>query len=151
MTRQINLTNGQHAIVDDEDYAHLLAYHWCLDNTGYAVAKDRDGRKVLMHRVIVQPLPGFQIDHINGDKLDNRRSNLRVCTHQQNSINQGKRPGTTSKYKGVTQLGRRWRAQIWHNGKRHHLGCYATEADAAREYDEAAIRLFGSFANLNFK
>jgi HNH endonuclease len=95
-----------------------------------------------------------EIDHINGDCLDNRRENLRKATRSQNMANQPKIGGTwSSHYKGVTWFKQRqkWRAQIKIEGRNHHLGLFINEDDAAKAYDEAAFQAFGEFAHLNFK
>ena len=106
----------------------------------------------LMHRVIVAPLPLFEIDHINGDRLDNRRENLRVVTREENQANR-KKMRSYSRYKGVFVERRfktlRWRAKIQVNGRVHYLGVFDTEIQAAKAYNEAALRFSGSYARIN--
>ena len=106
-----------------------------------------------MHVLIMGKRPkGLVIDHINGNGLDNRRANLRFATPTENSQNQRKRAGCISDFKGVDfdRYKFRWRARIFFNGECIYLGRYQHETDAARAYDNAARRLYGQLANLNF-
>lgn len=154
-----------YALVDEQDYPRVQPRKWGLSE-GYAARKDVayrefDGTRyyvgVLMHRFLMDAEPGQFVDHINGDRLDNRRSNLRFCSFQQNLQNRAplsERIGGSlqSKYKGVGRADSRknpWRAYIGIDGKSKHLGCFATEEDAARAYDEAAVEAYGEFAQLN--
>jgi hypothetical protein len=117
---------------------------------------------LMMHRLIMKSKPNEIIDHINGNGLDNRKQNLRICTHIQNSYNRRKNANNTSGYKGVkracgnyySQLRKKgiikWVAQINHEGKRIHLGVYDTKEEAAKIYDKRALELHGKFAKLNF-
>jgi hypothetical protein len=152
MSRVILLTKGLAAIVDDEGYADLSQYRWYAGGNGYARRDKRDHepgvRSILMHRAIMLPGPGFVVDHINGDGLDNRRSNLRVCTFAENMANQSRHRDSVSRFKGVCWCKRdsRWKALICGQ----HLGRFDTEEEAARAYDRAALERFGEFARLNF-
>jgi hypothetical protein len=104
-----------------------------------------------MHRRILNPAPGKVVDHFNGNRKDNRRSNLRECTQAENRRNTRKSRGT-SRFKGVSwhcQMGK-WQAKICHNGKSIHLGLFDDEVEAARACDKAAREFFGAFACLNF-
>lgn len=105
-----------------------------------------------MHRAIMRTPQGKQIDHRNHDGLDNRRCNLRECSHIENMRNQLPQKTGTSRYKGVHWEKERgkWRAQIKHTCKQMRLGRYASEKDAAKAYDKKAKELFGEFAYLNF-
>ena len=109
-----------------------------------------DLRGVDLGRFLIEPIPeGMFVDHINRNALDNRRSNLRHCTHAENMRN---RPGSSnrkSKYKGVYKCRGRWRAEISHNGKKFRLGAFNNAEKAARAYDAAAIKLHGDFARTN--
>ncbi len=149
---KIPLTQGYFALVDADDYEKLSQYKWHVNRKGdmlYACRSEK-GKKIKMHRQILNAPPGMHCDHINHNGLDNRKANLRLCTPQQNACN--RRPlERTSKYKGVhwDSLSRKWRAEIKHNGRTIHIGFYDYEQDAAIAYDDYAIELFGEFAWLN--
>lgn len=140
--KEISLTQGKSALVDDRD-AYLLAWKWYFDNTvGYAKRnfRNQDGkqRKMRMHHMIIGfPLNGFQVDHINGNRLDNRRCNLRIVSHRENSHNSKcHRNGTkSSRFIGVSLDRNKWVAQISINGKRKNLGRYSTEEEAVDVYN----------------
>lgn len=151
----IKLTQNKETIVDDEDYEQLVQYNWYYHN-GYAVRKSsrktKDRKTLYLHRILLNPGNQY-IDHINGNKLDNRKENLRVASRSQNAMNTNKLKNKTSIYKGVYLYKRtgKWIARISLNGKCYSLGCFVNEIDAAKAYDNAAIKFFGTFANLNFK
>lgn len=151
--KEITLSNGAICKVDDEDYDWLSKYTWSYKTRGYAMRCDRSRgdrfRNVQMHREILNAKPGTVVDHINGDTLDNRKSNLRVCTQSQNTQNSKRRRDNVSGYKGVHPNGRNWAAQIKVNGTQIHLGTFKTKEEAARVYNEAAALHFGTFARLN--
>jgi hypothetical protein len=154
MPRRIPLHSGLFATVDDEDFDWLTAIgHWRLfRNRPTAHAYAVTGRSVRMHRLILGAPIAAQVDHANGDGLDNRRSNLRLCSGTQNLGNQAKRTrATSSRFKGVARHSQsgRWQAYISVGGKRRHLGLFDSEADAARAYDSAAVVTFGAFARPN--
>lgn len=141
------------AKIDDGDAAWALAQHWHLASHGYPQTNIKvDGKWVrrLLHRLV---LPGHpMLDHINGDRLDARLSNLRPATRAQNQWNRGKQPGARwSQHKGVTFNPKKglWRATIIANRRKHYLGYFRTEAGAARAYREAARELHGEFARLS--
>lgn len=152
------LRNGHGTIIVDEQDAWLLHFPWFQHkgtNTSYARTKiSRDGWHtfVFLHRAIMQPRPDQVVDHINGNGLDNRRSNLRLCSIGQNSCN---RPGgrRTSRFKGVSwsKKDNGWRMQVKDGDRRicEYFG-RGREVDAAKRYDEHAKRIFGEFAFLNF-
>ena len=132
------------AIVDDNDFDWLSQFKWHLSSSGYA--RDRAG---YMHRLIMSAPKGMEVDHINHEKLDNQRSNLRVCTDGENSRNQITSSGK-SRYRGVyLHPDGKWCAQIKLNHKRLHIGLFHTEIEAARARDLKALELHGSFACLN--
>lgn len=157
-SKAIPLTQGKYAIVDSDDYDFLMQWKWYY-NSGYAIRTQyfglingKENRKaILMHRLILNTPDGFETDHINGDQLDNRRCNLRICTHALNMWNQKPREGCASKYKGVSwhKANKNWRAYIQANGKFKSLGSFENAVDAALSYNEAAILYYGEFARLN--
>jgi hypothetical protein len=140
-------------MVDDEDFQFLSSFKWCvaIRRNGKAYAQCGTNGK-LMHRLIMNPPPGMQVDHINGNSLDNRRSNLRPCTLPENCRNKRKAKNKLGRFKGTCWRSQKRKSQavIWHNNKQHHLGMFSTEEEAARVYDAEAIRLFGPFACTNF-
>ena len=161
MTREIPLTLGQVALVDDEDYDALVAQgKWramkrksgCPYYAMNHVPKSEGGYfSQCMHRFIMATPKDLETDHINGDGLDNRRANLRNATHTQNGANRHKRStGTSSQYKGVSYRPARWEANINWQREHRYLGSFASEEEAARAYDEAAREVHGEFACLNF-
>lgn len=156
--REIPLTQGKVALVDDGDYEWLAQWKWCAAKSQrghfYAVREtsSQDGGKTLhMHRLIIAAPNGMDVDHRDRDGLHNWRGNLRICTNSQNHANVPPSRANTSGYKGVSWYKRYgfWQAVIWHTGDRHHLGYFQTAKEAAHAYNEAAIRYFGDFAWLN--
>lgn len=156
--REILLTQGETAIVDDEDYDRLMVHSWCIikcSNTIYAKrgCKVRGkSHSVLMHREIMDAPTGMEVDHINGNGLDNRKCNLRLATSSQNKRNQRKqRRKTSSKYKGVYwhKRDKVWMVRIQAEGKEKYIGSYKTEQEAALAYNEAALKYHGEYAKLN--
>ena len=149
----IPLTQGKFAIVDAEDYDRLSKYKWCANKSrrSYYAVRSNGQRQIRMHRMITSAPKGLFVDHINHNGLDNRKTNLRLCTESQNNLN--RRPyGKTSRYKGVSRHKKtnRYLAAICYQGKRFHLGTFRDEVDAAKAYDKKARELFGQFAYLNF-
>lgn len=146
---EISLGNGRVAIIDSVDLPLVSECAWRAQKgksgTYYAAA---NGGK-LLHRVLLGSPKGLLVDHENGDGLDNRRSNLRVCNNAENTRNQRKRLGVTSKFKGVTSRHGQWVAAIQKNGRKVHLGSYTSEELAAKQYDRAARLMFGRFAKTN--
>ena len=155
--KQIPLTKGQFAIVDDEDYERLMAMgKWKVSKLGYAEKCkwiNEGGKKrcimLRMHRIVMNCPDDKFVDHKFGNTLDNRKSHLRICTKQQNNMNCAARKNNTSGFKGVEVTGNKWKASIRFNRKRIALGVFLSALDAARAYNAAAINYFGEFANLN--
>lgn len=160
----IQLNRGQFAKVDDEDFENLSLYKWWAPPErktsksyviGYIKNPGEEPKRLLMHRLLMNPDKSQVVDHINGDTLDNRRSNLRVCTNQENSRSRAKRlqKNNTSGFTGVvaSSVFGKWGARIKVNGKAIHLGTFETKEDAAKAYDKAAKKFHGEYATLNYK
>lgn len=158
--REILLTRGMVALVDDEDYEYLSLVPWVatLKRDRYyaqrTVGPRLDRHTVSMHRIIVGAIQGEWVDHWSGNTLDNRRLNLRKCTPNQNQWNRHRR-SSKSGFKGVHRIDREcnlkrpWVAGICINGKSIHLGYFALPEEAAIAYNQAALAHFGEFANIN--
>ena len=152
--KQIELTQGKFAIVDDDDYQELNKFNWHF-HQGYAsrnVTISGKQKTQRMHRFVTNCPDGFDVDHENHDTLDNRKSNLRVCSNSENGRNQKVRTySKSSVYKGVNfnKKTGKWVARIKLNYKDKYLGLFTNEIDAAIAYNVAAIEMFGEFALLN--
>lgn len=153
--KTIELTQGLHAIVDDDDFAALAKHKWTAQfnksrTVVYAIRESRAGR-VYMHRLLAGAGRGEVVDHVNRNGLDNRRKNLRLVTRGQNKLNSPLPKNNKSGFRGVTFDAKknRWRAFIGYGGALHYLGSFENVEDAARAYDEAATLHHGEFANLN--
>jgi hypothetical protein len=150
---------GRFTVVDAEDAPLLKAHNWRSrvdpkSGTVYVEAQIKRGGKrprVHLHRLVAGTLPGEHTDHIDGDGLNNRRANLRRCQPMENGRNRRPNRNSPSPYKGVylIAVSGKWRARIRVNYRQIHLGCHSTPEDAAAAYNEAAIKHFGEFANLN--
>lgn len=151
MTIEIPLTQGKVALIDDADLPLVEAHKWCVSIAGYVTSRKTAG--LTMHRLLLDPPDGVETDHIDGNKLNNQRSNLRGATHQENCRNRSRRADNTSGYKGVTwnKAAQKWYAGIWLADHKHiHLGTFVDPLVAARAYDDAARKHFGEFAKTNF-
>lgn len=153
--KTIPLTKGYFTKVDDEDYEKLASVRWYTNvcrGTPRAIRatyKDNKATRITMARVIMDAPVGRYVDHINHDTLDNRKSNLRLCTLAENSHNR-KKLGNKSGFLGVYQHENRWQTHMAVSGKLKYFGSFVTPEEAARKYDEVAIKYFGEFATLNF-
>ncbi len=151
--RYIPLTKGKYAIVDTADYERVARYRWCVSGTrrrAYACCC-MNGKTISLHRFLTNAPKGMVVDHIDGNGLNNRQGNLRVCTQRQNIYNSRPR-GKASRFKGVgwDKRHNKWVAGIRYYGKNIYLGLFQDEAEAARAYDRKAYALFGEYAYLNF-
>lgn len=141
-----------YTLVDAEDYDRVIRFFW-HHNSGYACCRHSalPKHQRRLHAFVLGAEPGQKIDHVNGDRLDNRKANLRFATSAQNARNTVRQTfvGKTSKFKGVTKVNGRWIAQVTVNGLSCKLGTFSDEEEAAKAYDEAAKRLHGEFARTN--
>ena len=150
---------SRYCILDNEDYERVKLKKWLINGEGYVCTWINKGTKILrLHNYILNHTPSknSMIDHINHNKLDNRKDNLRIVTHQQNMWNRQKNINKTiSKYKGVSYIKqehriKRWVAYLFLNKKRITIGRFLTEKEAALAYDNKAKEIFGEYAKLNF-
>lgn len=162
--KKITLSKGKYktfAIIDDEDFERVNLYSWSVDfsrsvHTAYAETniKKPNGKKttLYLHRLILNPGPNLEVDHINGNGLDNRKENLRVATRNENARNLPKQKRNTSGFKGVDwhKPTQKWRAKLSHNSKTIHLGLFDNPRHAAICYDLWALFFYGEYARLNF-
>lgn len=140
-------------VVDRDVYEEQSQYKWHLNSYGYVIRKEWNGvrtKTVFLHRVVGEVPKGMVTDHINGDRIDNRRSNLRACAQRQNACNSRRPKSNTSGYVGVSRtLSGKWRAFIKHDYQQLNFGRYETKEEAAYVYDQAARQLLGEFARFN--
>ncbi|HSY52465.1 MAG TPA: HNH endonuclease [Thermoanaerobaculia bacterium] len=164
--KYITLTRGARAIVDSSDYAMVNAYKWTYKpgrderDSGYArhnfVLQCGGIHSVTMGQFLMQAPMGMVVDHINGNGLDNRRMNLRVCTHQENMLNRRVNKNSRSGYKGVqwSEQKQSWQVAVakGEGGKRkvYYGGAFKNPVEAAKAYDKLAVKIQGEFARLNF-
>jgi hypothetical protein len=152
--REILLTRGMEAIVDDGDYEWLSQWRWHAmrcKNKFYAARKPRE-KVIFMHRLILGAKPNEQVDHIHGNTLDNRRSEIRLATSLQNRWNRPKPRNNKSGFIGVSwdKWNSSWKCQIRIGGQSKHLGAFKSAIEAARAYDDACRAIRGEFAVVNF-
>lgn len=154
--KEILISKNQITMVDDEDYIYLNKYKWCFSSQGYVVRNSSrklgKQKTIRMHRLLLNVTdPKIMVDHIDGNPLNNQKSNLRNCTPSQNQANKKKTRKNSSGYKGVYWVKSRksWVAHIEVNGRCIYAGCGKTAKDAAIKYNEAAKKYFGEFAKLN--
>lgn len=161
MVKQVPLTQGKVALVDDEDFDRVMTLKWCVyrggkDSPRWYAKHDfwngGDQYSELMHRFILGDYSSPDIDHKDKDGLNNQKENLRPATRSQNNANSRLRSDNTSGYKGVSWHAQRgkWASWIWANGMGVYLGIFVSPIDAAKAYDRAAKEWFGDFASVNF-
>jgi hypothetical protein len=158
--RTVPLTKGATTRVSDKDYERVASHKWHLHSAGYAARTQRYGpggkkkRVIYMHRFVLGAPDGYEVDHINRDPLDNTRANLRLVPKALNRANTDKRRDSTRRYKGAVynphKGARPWTARVTRDGVHHYGGYFATEIEAAHEYDRMAREVFGEHARLNF-
>jgi hypothetical protein len=147
---KIPLTKGKFALVDEEDFERLIKFRWCLTNrypSRRVVTGHKKSRIQYLHRFLMGNPTVLQIDHRNGNKLDNRKENLRLATNTQNNWNKGKTSRNTSGVAGVSwfKQTRKWHAQIRVGGKRLHLGYFSSLDEAAQARNRVAKEKHGEF------
>lgn len=149
--RLIALSRGMNAIVDSDMFEELDAFNWSVHNSPtpghYYAARCREGKTFFLHHAVMPATEGMVVDHINGDGLDNRISNLRLCKQHENVKNAKRKSTNTSGYKGVywSPLHRKWRSSIQNSGHRHHLGLFDSAEDAHMAYKKASEKLHQEF------
>lgn len=152
--KELILSNGQVALVDDADFDLVSKFSWHPHQARQRVPKTyvyghANGKQVSLHRFLMAPEPGQLVDHINGDPLDNRRNNLRICAPSHNCMNRNRHRGPSG-FIGVIAHTGGWRARVGLNGKTYRKDGFKTAEAAARARDAMAIALHGEFAVLNF-
>lgn len=155
----ITLKTGESVILDFDDFERLKNYKWhrvkiCRNGTAYTIyaARKENKKSVLMHREIMNVSSGLTVDHKNGDGLDNRKENLRICSHSQNMQNRIARKTPKCRYKGVKMVKSSvnpYLAYLRCGGKFVNLGVHATAERAAMAYNDGARKFFGEFAKVN--
>ena len=137
-------------IISSASLELILPYTWCVEGTGYVMSRT-NGEAIKMHRLITNAPKGIFVDHIDGNPLNNRLDNLRLCLKQQNEFNTKIRSDNVSGYKGVSFDKRKhhYRAYITKDGKQYFLGYFSTKEEAAIAYNQKTTELFGAFARLN--
>jgi hypothetical protein len=151
----ISTSRGYEILVSEIDYEALSKWKWYVNSNGYAVREaliDGKRKTVFMHKVIMNTPNDLLTDHINGHKLNNQRSNLRICSKAQNRWNSKRSINAKNQYRGVSRLVQhknKWQARLKVNGRAIYLGCFSDQKDAAIAYNAAAKLHFGEFAKLN--
>lgn len=148
---ELQASNGTKFLIEEDDLHLVEPYNWHIDRSGYIYRHrwfDGKDKPLRLHRVIVNAPQGMDVDHVNKVRHDNRRSNLRVCTRQQNIFNSKRRSNNTTGYKGVTVKRGKYRARIRIGGKEIVLGHFQTAKEAGDAYDKAAIQHHKEFAYL---
>ena len=158
--KKIKLSKGKFALIDDEDFERASKIIWHLQKTRWfeyaansiTVSPNKQS-KLYLHRFILNAPKGMVVDHIDGNGLNNQKSNLRLCTNGQNQ-SCGKKRSAASGFRGVGRSQNRhkkWQVYITHENEKHFIGCFENKIEAAKAWDKAAIKYHGEFATLNFK
>ena len=147
--KQIALTQNQYATVSDKDYEKVNQFKWCYDSHNRCAVRgvktNGKNKIIFMHRFIMDTPVGLVTDHINGNRLDNRQENLRICKNFENQRNMNMHKDNTTGYKGVYFTGQKWYSKIANK----HIGTFNTKLEAAIAYNIAAKKVFGNFAKIN--
>lgn len=146
---EVELTMGKKAIIDIADISIIAGHRWYAvksRKTFYARTRIDKFKFVFMHELLMNKPDGMRVDHISMDGLDNRKSNLRVCTHSQNCMNRPMNYDNKSGFKGVYPSNGRWGAKIVKNYKKYYLGLFDSPEQASKAYNSAAVDLFHEFA-----
>ncbi|HEX9503641.1 MAG TPA: HNH endonuclease [Patescibacteria group bacterium] len=157
LSKTILTNKGVSVKIDSEDYNRLSKYSWYINDSGYAMTTIYDPKtqlsnlKIRMHRLIMNSKKGELVDHRNNNRLDNRKSNLRVCNLQTSARNVKRHKDNQNPYKGIQKVGNKWYTRICLNRKAYQTGPFKTSHQAALAYDLWAIDLHKEFANLNFE
>lgn len=151
--KQIPLTKGMVSVVDDEDFEFLSQWKWCAihgKRDKWYAGRGSTNSTVLMHRVILNPGYGLEVDHIDGNSLNNRRENIRLVPHSDNCKNRRASSNNTSGFNGVYKHPYGWVSTIGVNNQSVYLGLFKEKWLAARVFDKAALHFRGKLAVLNF-
>ena len=150
--KKIKLSKGKFAIVDDKDFERLSKkkWHYTLYARRSVVENGKRKSSLMQWEVLGKPRKGLQVDHVNGDKLDNRRKNLRIATPSQNRVNSVKPKNNTSGYKGViwNRICKKWIAKTSFNKKLIFLGYFTSKLDAYKAYCEACVKYHKEYARV---
>ena len=150
--KKISLTNGGVTLISDEDYSEVSKYKWFLKRETHKESVIRTIGKISLSRFLLNPPKGMLVDHIDGNRLNNQRENIRICTPAENARNTILYSTNTSGFRGVMwkKSNKKWHARITVNYKRISLGFFDSITDAAKAYNKAAKEYFGEFARLNY-
>jgi hypothetical protein len=150
--KSITMTNGVRTIVDDDMHEMYGKYNWTQHTKGFAcrsMKMEGKWKTVFLHRLVMNVPQGKEVDHINGDRLDNKKSNLRICSREDNAKNRMKRYDSQQPFKGIRLRKGRWEVNLQCDKKAYYLGRYNTAIEAAKVYDKYAKKYFGQFARFN--
>lgn len=149
--KQIPLTKGRFALVDDEDFDIVNQWKWScwvdpVSGVAYALRQVSKGKQITLHRFLLQAPKGLLVDHFNGDGLDNRRQNIRLCTRKQNNVNSPVTKRNLVGLKGVSRSGAKWRARIDIQNKTLSLGSFLYKENAELAYKLISLLYYGEYA-----